>query len=221
MRRRRGRYTLRKTVRQVKRLKNAQERKIYTDNNTIASIGNSSWNVQNLNAIAVGDGRMQRNGDAIMMKYLHIQGILTVVPESTIPAHVRIVVFLVKNDLSNNTGLIDESELFDTIDEAGAVIVPTMLTPKNWANRYNIRTLYDVTHDLGAIANGTENFVWATGNVSKTFHVRVGVNSQAQWIRNGTGNQKTKGLLVMAACTSSAGSAIQLRYMSRLTYTDN
>lgn len=217
-RRRRGRYTLYKTVRQVKKLKNAVETKKFQIQDTTPDIDNASWDIDLLNAIPLGGDRNDRNGASVLMKSGLIRAEL--ISSAATPANLRFCVFLWKNSYDNLSP--SETELFDMTDSGGTAISPITNVSKNWANRYNCRTLKDFTLSMGAREKDDTNDSNAMSSpLTKQFTLRFPINYKTVWGRNAGGSSMQQGRILFCYANAHGTSTVQIRYSSTIYYEDN
>lgn len=213
--RKRKRITLRKTARAVYRLKNAVEHKAIHYQTTFSDISHTAWNIDDLQLVTLGTERDDRIGDQAFMKNLNMHIEFTYVGDNNLGTMCRTVVFLVKKNLSG--GSITATELFELNDAVGTAITPVMNVFKNWTNRYNIRTLYDKTHNFGPRSIVTDQ-TYAGGYHTKFVDLAIPVNYKQVYAKSGTA--KREGILLFCFITNSSGSNLQIRYAHRVTYTD-
>lgn len=215
--RRRG-ITLGKTVRAVKRLKNAIETKRFQIQLTTADIDNVSWDITQVNSIPQGDGRNDREGGSVFMKRLSIRGEL--ISSGVNPGNLRFVVFLVKDTIDSVTPI--EGDVFEVTDSGGTAVLPINMF-KRWDQRYNIRTLMDKHMQVGCRQKDDTNDSNAIGGgpLTRSFHWTMPVNFKATWGRNSAGAGQGSGRLLFCYCNAHGTSDVQIRWSSVVYYTDS
>ena len=213
--RRRRKFTLYKTVRAVKRLKNARETKRFAVKGATTDISNTAWDITQINNIPQGDTRHERDGASAWAKSVTIRQSF-LVQDAGQPGMIRVVIAWVSYT-PEGLGLI-ENELFEGTDSGGTNITPVILKNKNYASRRNIHFVYDKVHPMGMRDNAQDS---AAGPLTKQIVKNIRLNKKMIWGRNASGSGQQQGRLFLCYVNNFGTSTIQTDWQTILYYQDN
>ena len=190
--RKRKRITLRKTAKQVYRLKNAIETKAHDVSSGVQSCTFVAQSTQ-LNSILEGTSGDEVVGRSFFMKTLHLKYRLAM-SSTTEPnlAAVRVMVVLIKDPVFNSATPAFTT-LFNVV--SGGSPIPSYHASKKMDRRFGFRVLYDRKHDMGSI-NDLGTSTWSGGGkISQTVSTYIPIKFKA--VYDDTTSNLNRGQLIL------------------------
>lgn len=209
----RKRVTLRKTAWEVKKLKQATEKKVFQFTSTALS----SFALQSTTPLVTeiftpaqdvtNEGRIGRR---VQVKHLVFRALIK--SAASEPAFLRVVIFRQKYNQEVDAPVV--SDLYDLVSTAGTSI-NFVIAPKlnNVARMYS--TLYDKVIPIGGFSN-TVDQRFGSGETVKSRLIRIPINKEYVAISGGGTNGR---LYVITGCYDSAG-LVTMAWTTNVYYTD-
>lgn len=175
----------------------------FHDVTTSATAIPNTGTINGLSAVPQGDGQSSRDGDSMKPLHLTVRGYLVSNQANAYPQIVRVIVFRGKQE--NGVGF-SATDILETA---------SVLSPKNYTDRFRTKILYDQTFHL----NQPGLTAAAYGEISRPFNINMKIIGHTNFTATSTSIED--GGLYILYLSNNVTNLPTMDYYSRLTYVDN